>query len=91
MKCKGAEVEFESIPSAYWIEKSGLKNHTEKVITEEEAKWVNNHKVATIRITHSEDPTQDFTREVTNICREGEIGWHYLYSFTWKHEEEVQK
>jgi hypothetical protein len=88
MKCKGAEVEFKSIPAAYWIEKKGIKNHTERLITLKEVEWLEKHKVETIRIANTGDPTQfHFIREVTNIFKEGNILGHYLYSFTWKHEE----
>jgi hypothetical protein len=92
MKCKCAEVEFKSTPAAYWIEKKGDKNHTERLLTLKEVEWIEKHKVKTIIIRNSADPTMFyFSRKVTNIFKEGDILGHYLYSFTWKHEEKVQK
>jgi hypothetical protein len=91
MKCKCTEIEFESTTDTYWLEKSGVKNHTERILTRKEEEWLDKHKVETICIRHAENPTIFyFTREVTNICKEEAILGHYLYSFTWKHEE-VQK
>lgn len=88
MKCKGAEVEFKSVPSAYWIEKKGIKNHTERLVTVKEEEWLDKHKVETILIRNAADPTMFyFSREVTNIYKEGDILGSCLYSFTWTHLE----
>ena len=91
MKCKDTEVEFKSIPPVYWLEKDGSKNHTERLISKKEAEWLNKNKVKTIYISQVEYPALHFTREVTNIFKEGEILGHYLYSFTWKHEGDLKK
>jgi hypothetical protein len=91
MKCKGTEIEFKSSVAAYWIEKSGLKNHTERVVTKEVAEWLDHHNVETICVRHAAEHTMFFfIRKVTNIYKEGDILGHYLYSFTWKHEETEQ-
>ena len=87
MKCKGAEVEFKSTLAAYWIEKKGIKNHTERLISLKEVEWLEKHKVETICIRNTADPTGFyFIRKVTNIFKEGDILGNYLYSFTWKHD-----
>lgn len=91
MKCKGTQIEFKSIPDAYWIEKNGLKNHTERVVTKEEAEWLDSHNAETICIRHAAEHTMSFfIRKVINIYKEGDILGHYLYSFTWKHEEDTK-
>ncbi len=57
MKCKGAEVEFKSVPAAFWIEKSGVENHAERLITKKEMDWLDKHRIETIRISNTGDPT----------------------------------
>lgn len=86
MKFLGTEVQFKSQPSAFWIEKNGIKNHTERLITFEEEKWLKENKVEQIRIVNTGDPTLFFIRKITNVYKEGMILGHYLYSFTWEHE-----
>lgn len=93
MKMLGTEVQFKSNPNAYWFEKEGIKNHTERLLTAVEEKWLMETKVEQIRISNICHPSAEFfVREITNIYKEGQILGYSLYSFTWKHEiDEVQK
>ena len=94
MKFLGAEVQFKSQPIAYWIEKSGEKNHTERLLTTKEEEWLKEHNVERIRIAKAGgSSSMFFTRQITNIYKGGNILGFSLYSFTWKHDTatDVQK
>lgn len=86
MSLKWGQIEFKSIPAAYWLEKSGIKTHTVRIVTTKEAKRLDNGAAERICIRNTETGFC-FTRKITNIYQEGDILGHYLYSFTWKHEE----
>ncbi|MDD5501898.1 MAG: hypothetical protein PHH26_00345 [Candidatus Thermoplasmatota archaeon] len=91
----GETIVFKSIPIFFNLEKSGVKNHTERWLTAEERKQVHWGEINKIRICNTKTG-ESFDRELvlrSNITstmpEEVKIRCpqYSLFSLTWKHQE----
>jgi len=86
MICHDEEVEFKSRPNTYFIEKRGVRNHTERLLSTKESEWLRQHDISRIRILNRANTNIHFTRSLINIYDEGDILGYTLWSFTWEHK-----
>jgi hypothetical protein len=83
MKYKNGKVYFKSEGAYYKKEKSGRKNNTVRILSENEYDIVQYSLVESIEITNL-DNLESFEREVTDISRVGTMCGNVIAVFTWK-------
>ena len=92
MKIIGDLVIFRSAEPFYSREKSGRKSNTERIVSDEEIKWITEHspKVTDIRIEYFESSDEYFDRELTDISLISDLLGYNLVVFSWKHEGVIE-